>query len=151
MWGLCFCSQHFPNVWDSVFFRAEMFGLLKDKILLVFWSQGSGYSPRVSIKSLYGVRPNQIPPKGRVAKNNGKGMMTQDQLWCSGGKNPHSSLTKSSCALRLCMQGMLGKSSHHGRNWVSNTIFELKKIEKKIILSPTKNVLHSGLSFESHT
>ena len=46
-----------------------MFGLLKDKILLVCWSQGSRYSLRVSIGSLYGVRPNQIPPMGRVPKN----------------------------------------------------------------------------------
>jgi len=38
------------------FFRAEMFGLLKDKIPLVCWSQGSGYSLSVSIGSLYGVR-----------------------------------------------------------------------------------------------
>ena len=57
-----------PHVWDSVFFRAEMFGLLKDKIPLVCWSQGSGYSLSVSIGSLYGVRPNQIPPKGKFSQ-----------------------------------------------------------------------------------
>ena len=50
------------------FFRAEMFGLLKDKIPLVCWSQGSGYSLSVSIGSLYGVRPNQIPPKGKFSQ-----------------------------------------------------------------------------------
>ena len=45
------------------FFRAEMFGLLKDKIPLVCWSQGSGYSLRVSKGSLYRVRRDQIQPK----------------------------------------------------------------------------------------
>jgi len=45
-----------------------MFGLLKDKIPLVCWSQGSGYSLSVSIGSLYGVRPNQIPPKGKFSQ-----------------------------------------------------------------------------------
>ena len=47
-------------------------------------------------------------------------MRTQDQLWCSGGGNPHCSLTKNSSALRLCMPVMLGKSSHHekiGSSW----------------------------------
>ena len=45
-----------------------MFGLLKDKIPLVCWSQCSGYSLSVSIGSLYGVRPNQIPPKGKFSQ-----------------------------------------------------------------------------------
>ena len=40
-------------------------------------------------------------------------MRTKDQWWCSGGKNPHCSLTKNNSALRFCMSVMLGKSSHH--------------------------------------
>ena len=81
-----------------------------------------------------------------------KGMRTQDQWWCSGGKNPHCSLTKSSSALRLCMPGMLGKSSHHEKNWVSTIIFEFfKKNTPALFLSPSKNVLHSGLCFKSNT
>ena len=52
--------------------------------------QGSGYSLRVSIGSLYGIRPNQILPKGRVKKNpanyphfvdKGGGL----QMWISNG------------------------------------------------------------------
>ena len=44
-----------------------MFGLLKDKIPLFDGVRVlDTHSLRVSIGSLYGVRPNQIAPKGRV-------------------------------------------------------------------------------------
>ena len=32
-----------PYVWDSVFFRAEMFGLPSLLLPLLYWSQGFGY------------------------------------------------------------------------------------------------------------
>ena len=41
---------------------------------------------------------------------------------------------------RLCMPGMLAKSSHH-----------IKKTTPPLFLSLFKNILHSGLSFESNT
>ena len=41
----------------------EMFQPIQDLLPLVCWSQGSGYSLRVSKGSLYGVSPDQIPRK----------------------------------------------------------------------------------------
>ena len=81
-----------------------------------------------------------------------QGMRTQDQWWCSGGENPHCSLTKSSRALTLCMPGMLGKSSHHEKNNVSATpffsssLFSTNKYPYSLFLSPFKNVISPPLA-----
>ena len=58
-----FLFTTFPPFLGLFFFRAEMFGLLMEKIPLVCWSQSSGYSLRVSKGSLYRVSPEKIPPK----------------------------------------------------------------------------------------
>ena len=57
-------SKDFLSMSETLlFFRAEIFGLLQEKLPLVCGSQGSGYSLRLSKGSLYGVRPDQIPLK----------------------------------------------------------------------------------------
>ena len=49
------------------------------------------------------------------------------------------------------MPDMLGKSSHHKKNWSLQPLLSRKKNISPLSLSSFKNILHSGLCFESNT
>ena len=47
-----------PHIWDSVIFRAEMFGLLSPSLPLMYWSQGFSYSFLTCNGIIICTRPN---------------------------------------------------------------------------------------------
>ena len=53
-----FFTAFLPHVWDSVFFRAEIFGLLSPSLPLVCWSQGFGYGVLACNGIIIRTRPN---------------------------------------------------------------------------------------------
>ena len=83
-WTLFFFSLFPPYAWDPVFSEHLNWQILSLSLTDIFQDQGSGYSPRVSSASLYGVSPVKIPSKCWGWSNLGHSLILR--LWTM----PHS-------------------------------------------------------------